>query len=381
LLQRQIHSLEGSATDMSKQIKELLRVNTELRTRKAVSAGSDGGGPTSGADAEGVIDLHLVTVAGIEDMQTQNVALRASLRELSEQREAEELARVSQIEAEMQSKLDESLAQVSKLREQQRNQQDAVKVIVQQRDSWKMMAENASPAKGSLRGTSDVIMTQGGRSSGSRSSIGSATMQASDAQILADLRESFEKYKADRVGTDRLAAEDQDRLRSELDAKRMEYVQLATRLESTVQRHGDLQLTVDGLMKERGMLSHRNSEYSGVVSKHENKLRDLTAELDDARGELRRTKAMVESTKNEKETLSATVARLEQENASGVTERKNQTQLFSSLQSIIDGMKAEQGERVKSLSREVEDARSEVSRPSAPTFDRVICFAPFEDAA
>lgn len=56
----------------------------------------------------------------------------------------------------------------------------------------------------------------------------------------------------------------------------------------------------------------------------------------------------------------ASQARLEQENATHVTERKSQTQLFSSLQSIIDSMKVEQSERVKALTRDVEDARAEL---------------------
>ena len=63
-------------------------MNTELRTQRTVPDNSASG--ASGADAEGIIDLHLVSVSGIQHMQEQNVALRAALRELSEQREAEE---------------------------------------------------------------------------------------------------------------------------------------------------------------------------------------------------------------------------------------------------------------------------------------------------
>ncbi len=79
-----------------------------------------------------MISAHLVAVSSIKELQEQNEQLRSALRNLSDQREAEERERTANVEAEIKTQLSAALAELDQLRAARQRQEELVQTIVKQ---------------------------------------------------------------------------------------------------------------------------------------------------------------------------------------------------------------------------------------------------------
>ena len=83
---------------------------------------------TSSLLSHQVITLNLVTVHDIEELQSQNQQLRASLRILSEKNEAEEKEETERIKGELRA----ALVELEEMRQNRGKQAELVEAIVKQ---------------------------------------------------------------------------------------------------------------------------------------------------------------------------------------------------------------------------------------------------------
>lgn len=83
--------------------------------------------------------------------------------------------------------------------------------------------------------------------------------------VVRELQASFEAYRKEREENDRIKDEEMAAQRATLDEKRMEVVQLMSKLEQTGERYHEMRATIDGQIKEREQLMQRSHEHSATV--------------------------------------------------------------------------------------------------------------------
>ena len=91
--------------------------------------------------ADSVIDSRLVTFRSIQELQIRNQELLRVVRQLSKEKETDELERARIVDAETQAKLDQAVSQLQELQEARQRQAVMVESVIRQRDMLKEMLQ------------------------------------------------------------------------------------------------------------------------------------------------------------------------------------------------------------------------------------------------
>ena len=384
-LQSMQQRIEAQVGDLSHQVQTLLRENVQLRGG-VVTADAPAEGQSS-ATADGVISSKLVSVHSIEEMQKQNMDLRAVVRELSEQHEAAESERVDQARAEAKEQLQEALKQLTSMREARERQQAMVDAIVQQRNMFRALYEEAcvtmgrDPASASAlvmsaaqkRGSAadaDEAHTgakdgqsakdkEGGSGGGGGGGGGASSMSEESAAALRELQEAFEDYKRERRATDEMLNKEAEQARTAADGLRLENAKLLGQVDSLNRRYNDTRSALEAAQREASRLQTKAGELSSNVVNTQGKLLETEEALSRAREELRQVQVQHGNVREEKALLEAAHDRLREENASLAAEKRSQQSLLASLQNIQAEMRRAESDMKTRLQGQVDSLQQE----------------------
>ena len=129
-------SLQVEVRDLSRQVQSLLQASDDNERSFHVPEN-----PTGHENAESIIDSRLVTFRSIQELQIRNQELLRVVRQLSKEKETDELERARIVDADTQAKLDQAVAQLQELQEARQRQAVMVESVIRQRDMLKEMVQ------------------------------------------------------------------------------------------------------------------------------------------------------------------------------------------------------------------------------------------------
>lgn len=379
--------LEAQTADLSHQVQTLLRETVQLRGGVVTAEDTPASQQADISESAAVISSTLVSVRSIEELQQQNVQLRAVVRELSAQHEAAESDRVAAARNEVEGELGDALRQLQSMREARERQQAMVDAIVQQRNMFRALYEEACVSMGrDPESASALVMgatgTPGshtrataasgaaasdsarGRDAGSdesgsgagagASGSGGGGLSGENVLALRELQQAFEDYKRERRTTDEMINKEAEEARSAADGLRMENAKLTANVDGLTRRHNDLKEALEAAQRECNRLQSRTGELSNNVVSTQGKLFETENALGRTREELRQLQVQYGNLREEKALLEAAERRMREENTSLTAEKRSQQSLLSSLQSIQNEMRRSENDMKARLEHQVD---------------------------
>lgn len=145
--ERSVRRFEQENEDLSNQVRALLEA---LNDAKGPSLGQQvsryARRGSSGTSANDIVTAHLVTFESIEELQTRNRQLLAAIRELSEQKDANESMAVAvRVPESSSDQLQQALREVEALKKDRMKQTEVIEAVVRQRDALQSIAAAFTP--------------------------------------------------------------------------------------------------------------------------------------------------------------------------------------------------------------------------------------------
>ena len=172
--------------------------NTFWRSPSATSAGD-------------FISNRLVTFRSVTELQEQNIKLLGNLRELTEKLEEAERAAVEKQTQEIQDELDQTRSQLDELREERDRQHSFIENLTRQRDSYRSLAQQQSPRKGTPSYAPQTPTTPTTPKDGNEK----LQIQYDNAQKeIATLKKAHDEYCTEKAKNDKLIQGELERMRA-----------------------------------------------------------------------------------------------------------------------------------------------------------------------
>jgi nucleoprotein TPR len=248
--------LDSDIADLSRQIQLLLQENVVLRGGRVADTAEASpklGTPMSHRE---VIDQHLVTFKSLQELQEQNLQLRRVVKELGEQREAEEQNQRAAADAQLQRELEHALEELTEMRLARQRQAEVVDAIVRQRDMFKSLYQEAMVASGKDPQAASMIIMSATSPAGAERQLLQQQLQSQQQPLqspllqqttpqraasagtpgvqmnhimLQELQASFEAYRAERAANDKLLAQEMDEAKTMVSNLRVEKAQITAK--------------------------------------------------------------------------------------------------------------------------------------------------------
>ncbi|KAK2835272.1 hypothetical protein Q5P01_015756 [Channa striata] len=345
VLQRDNQRFELQLADMAQQVRVLLIELEEARGNHVIHEEELSSANVSSTSE--VISQHLVTFRSVEELQKQNQRLLVALRELGDAQEAEEFEGTGNRHGELEQSLQKAQAELESLKEQRSQQIKMTESVVKQRDMYRVLLAQAtgvtfpqqgtSPEEFSLTSTprrSPAAISTTGTPTG-LVSMATDTAEAVEAKAaLRQLQEVFSTYKKERVESDKLLMEQNEKLQEQLSDLRSQNAKISTQLEFASKRYEMLQDNVEGYRKEIASLREKEQKMAAATQKHEQTIHTLNEDLRAAKEKLAMAEGQADSLRKERDMLKLVESRLNQEKETLQSQQQSQKLLLTNLQAI-----------------------------------------------
>ncbi|XP_052073511.1 nucleoprotein TPR-like isoform X6 [Mytilus californianus] len=364
-MQRENHKYQQQMLDLSHQVQFLVKEIEEVKTGRIVRSDDDNVSSSEISSSCEAISSKLVTFRDIEDLQRQNQRLIAVIRELSEKKEEEEKLATESKTKELKDQLHIAHNELKELKMARDRQQEMVEAIVNQRDMYKVLAQESSGTLPPSFMTTPIPSRS--VSSNLKSPVASIRSPGLDKTMeetrvaLKQMTEDFSTYKRERSENERMLNEQIDTIRQNQADTRVQNAKLASQLDFQAERYKVLQSNNDGYKKEIASLREKVQKYSTSVAKHEQTVNTLRQDAMSSQENLARAQAQAQNYKMEKELLKSSEGRLLQEIESHRRERQSQSMLMANLEAIKNNLERSEFDTKTRYSNKIESLEMEVN--------------------
>ncbi|XP_045130805.1 nucleoprotein TPR-like [Portunus trituberculatus] len=329
-MDRENKRLDSQVKDLSKQVTILVsQVEAARAGLPPPIIPNNSKNPSIAGD---VISQRLVAFRDVAELQEQNMSLRVSLRELSEQLETSEQSAVDEKTKELKEELSAAKAQLSELTTARERQEALMTNLVHQRDMYRTLLTQQSPkseAKTDQRSQTPLPVE------GSQEKIKSLQqdLEQSKKEVIT-LKKEHEEYRSEKAKNDKMMREEHDSLRATMEKTRNENIKLLSQAEYNDERIKTLQNNGEVLKRQIAALEKNNSTLNGIVGRHEGTIDTLRNEYLALQKKLSRAEIAVDNLREEKTLLKETEARLLAERESLSHGHTSQAMLLANLEAI-----------------------------------------------
>ncbi|XP_015241685.1 PREDICTED: nucleoprotein TPR-like isoform X4 [Cyprinodon variegatus] len=372
VLERDNQRLELQVADLAKQVQVLLIELEEARGNHVLQEEEVSSADISSTSE--VISQHLVTFRSVEELQKQNQRLLVALRDLSAAQEIEEQESTGNNRVELEMSLARAQAELESLKEQRSQQIKMAESIVRQRDMYRMLLAQATGGAFPQQGTSveEFSLTSTPRRSpattpttGTPTALG-AMMESAEAleakAALRQLQEVFSAYKKERLESDKMMNEQNEKLQEQLSDLRSQNAKISTQLEFASKRYEMLQDNVEGYRKEIASLREKEQKMAASSQKLEQTVHTLREDLKAVNEELSMTKGQVENLRKERDMLKLVESRLTQEKEATMSQQQSQNLLLNNLQAIQATLERSEADARQRLNSQIEKQEQQISQ-------------------
>uniref|UniRef100_UPI003AADA419 translocated promoter region b, nuclear basket protein n=1 Tax=Centroberyx gerrardi TaxID=166262 RepID=UPI003AADA419 len=373
VLERDNQRSELQLADMAQQVRVLLIELEEARGNHVVQEEEVSSADISSTSE--VISQHLVTFRSVEELQKQNQRLLVALRELGDTQEQEEFEAVGTKRGEVEQSLEKAQAELEALREQRSQQIQMTESIVRQRDMYRVLLAQATGVSFPQQGTApeEFSLTSTPRRSPAATpttatptalvSLATESAEALEAKAaLRQLQEVFSTYKKERVESDKVVTEQNEKLQEQLSDLRSQNAKTSTQLEFASKRYEMLQDNVEGYRKEIASLREKGQKMAAAAQKNEQTIHTLNQDLRAAQEKLTMAEGRAESLRKEKDMLKLVESRLIQEKETVLSQQRSQNLLLTNVQAIQATLERSETDTRQRLNNQLEKQEREISQ-------------------
>uniref|UniRef100_A0A1A8U2U2 Nucleoprotein TPR n=1 Tax=Nothobranchius furzeri TaxID=105023 RepID=A0A1A8U2U2_NOTFU len=373
LLERDNQRFELQQADLAQQVRVLLIELEEARGNHVLHEEDVSSADVSSTSE--VISKHLVTFRSVEELQTQNQRLLVALRELGDAQEREEAETSGVRRVELEQSLERLQADLESLKEQRNQQLKMAESLVRQRDMYRVLLAQATGVAFSHQGTPPdefSLTTTPRRSPAATPTTGTPTalvsMAAESAEVieakaaLRQLQEMFSAYKKERLESEKLMTQQNEKLQEQLSDLRSQNAKISTQLEFASKRYEMLQDNVEGYRKEIALLREKEQKSIAAMQKLEQAVHTLNEDLKTAKEKLSMAEGDAENLRKERDMLKLVESRLKQEKETILSQNQNQNLLLSNLQTIQSTLERSETETRQCLSSQIEKQEQLISQ-------------------
>ncbi|XP_071164594.1 nucleoprotein TPR-like isoform X2 [Mytilus edulis] len=364
-MQRENHKYQQQMLDLSHQVQFLVKEIEEVKTGRIVRSDDDNVSSSEISSSCEAISSKLVTFRDIEDLQRQNQRLIAVIRELSEKKEEEEKLATESKTKELKDQLYIAHNELKELKMARDRQQEMVEAIVNQRDMYKVLAqESAGTLPHSFMTTPKPSRSVSANLQSPVTSMRSPGLDKTMEETkvaLKQMTEDFSTYKKERSENERMLNEQIDKTRQNQADTRVQNAKLASQLDFQAERYKVLLSNNEGYKKEIASLREKVQKYSTSVAKHEQTVNTLRQDAMSSQENLARAQAQAQNFKMEKELLKSSEGRLLQEIESHRRERQSQSMLMANLEAIKNNLERSEFDTKTRYSNKIESLEMEVN--------------------
>ncbi|XP_063410496.1 nucleoprotein TPR-like isoform X2 [Mytilus trossulus] len=364
-MQRENHKYQQQMLDLSHQVQFLVKEIEEVKTGRIVRSEDANVSSSEISSSCEAISSKLVTFRDIEDLQRQNQRLIAVIRELSEKKEEEEKLATESKTKELKDQLYIAHNELKELKMARDRQQEMVEAIVNQRDMYKVLAqETAGTLPHSFMNTPKPSRSVSASLQSPVTSMRSPGLDKTMEETkvaLKQMTEDFSTYKKERSENERMLNEQIDKTRQNQADTRVQNAKLASQLDFQAERYKVLLSNNEGYKKEIASLREKVQKYSTSVAKHEQTVNTLRQDAMSSQENLARAQAQAQNFKMEKELLKSSEGRLLQEIESHRRERQSQSMLMANLEAIKNNLERSEFDTKTRYSNKIESLEMEVN--------------------
>uniref|UniRef100_A0A8C1EH72 Nucleoprotein TPR n=1 Tax=Cyprinus carpio carpio TaxID=630221 RepID=A0A8C1EH72_CYPCA len=356
VLERDNQRFEVQLADMSQQVRVLLIELEEARGNHVMREEDEVCSADVSSTSE-VISQHLVTFRSVEELQQQNQRLLVALRDLSEEKEKDEL------------ELQRELEQLKEKRAQDLQKVDAV---ARQRDMFRMLltqatgvtfpqgAGNEELMLTSTPRRSPAVTPTAGTPTGLVATVIESTESVEAKAALKQLQEVFVAYKKEKTESEKALAEQSEKLQDQVTELHSENTKISTQLEFTSKRYEMLQDNVEGYRKEIASLNEKSQKQAAAIQQSEQTIHTLNQDLRAAAEKLSISETV--NLRKERDMLKMVEIRLTQEKESFQAQQLGQNMLLTNLKSIQATLERSETETRQRLTAQIEKQEREIAQ-------------------
>ncbi|XP_017772857.1 PREDICTED: nucleoprotein TPR isoform X2 [Nicrophorus vespilloides] len=276
--------MKKEITDLGRQVCNLLREIEHSRSGTcSIQPPLDKNDSTTSCD---IISKRLVTFNDIYDLQTNNQRLLALVRELSTKQEEAEMLDPSMV-ANLTMKLDSMRESHAELLEEQEKQNNMVKMLMDQRDTYKNLYHQF------VKGTKENIPAVKEKDD---SSVNENEMQTDANDKTQELEENLQKlkkelleskdefdvYKKEKDTNEKMLVDQSEKMRTEIQELMKQNTKLSAKVETNNEMLKVSKINADVYKNQIERLEERNRIYSESIVKHETAQSYLNEQLMEA---------------------------------------------------------------------------------------------------
>uniref|UniRef100_A0A672R8U0 Nucleoprotein TPR n=1 Tax=Sinocyclocheilus grahami TaxID=75366 RepID=A0A672R8U0_SINGR len=355
VLERDNRRFEVQLADMSQQVRVLLIELEEARGNHVIREEDEVCSADVSSTSE-VISQHLVTFRTVEELQQQNQRLLVALRDLSEEKEKDELEGDTMKRHEVEKYLEELQRELEQLKEKRAQDLQKVDAVARQRDMFRMLLTQAT----------GVTFPQGNYILSSRLSTHSIFFHHTVTFFLPPsiifLQEVFVAYKKEKTESGKALTEQSEKLQDQVTELRSENTKISTQLEFTSKRYEMLQDNVEGYRKEIASLNEKSQKQAAAIQQSEQTIHTLNQDLRAAAEKLSIAESEAENLRKERDMLKMVEIRLTQEKESFQAQRLGQNMLLTNLKSIQATLEHSETETRQRLTAQIEKQEREIAQ-------------------
>ncbi|XP_065160974.1 nucleoprotein TPR isoform X1 [Atheta coriaria] len=326
--------LKREVSDLSRQVCHLLKEVEMSRTGSSItSMDHDRSDSTCSAD---IITKRLVTFSDISDLQSTNARLLALVRELSTKQEEADAMDPEMI-IEMKDKLDKMREQHASLLEDQEKQNSMVKMLMEQRDTYKglyhqFLKGNGDTLNGEKSPTSKNNDDSDIQSDEKYLELEQAVQQKSKDLTL--LKEELDTYKVEKAINEKMILEQSEKLRAELQEMMRQNTKMGAKCETNDEMIRVLKNNADVYKSQIERLEDRIRIYSESIVKHEASQQFLKDQVMEAQTKLSKIEGQLAGAQKENMLLRDSEMRIKCERDHLLREQQSNTTMFANIELI-----------------------------------------------
>ncbi|XP_068174893.1 translocated promoter region b, nuclear basket protein isoform X2 [Antennarius striatus] len=364
---------EQEVVDLARQVRVLLIELEEARGNHVLLHDEVSSGDISSSSE--VISQHLVTFRSVEELQKQNQRLLVALRELGDAQEREEFEASGSRLDDLRQSFAKVQAELESLKEQRSQHLKMTESIVRQRDMYRVLLAQATGVSFPPQGTppEDFSLTSTPRRSPAAiTSTGTSSphvsMATESAEVLEakaalrQLQEVFSSYKKERVESDKILMDQNEKLQEQLSHLHSQNAKISTQLEFASKRYEMLQDNVEGYRKEIASLREKGQKMTAATQKLEQTIHTLTEDLRATKEKLAMAEGQSESLRKERDMLRLVESRLNQEKETILSQQQTQSLLLTNLQTIQATLERSETETHQRLNSQLEKQEREITQ-------------------
>ena len=335
--ERECNCLQVEVRDLSHQVQSLLQASDD--TEKSLHVPEN---PNGYENAESIIDSRLVTFRSIQELQIRNQELLRVVRQLSKEKETDELERSRIVDAETQTKLDQAVVQLQELQEARQRQAVMVESVIRQRDMLKeMIQKNESrveqPSTRNIAEPDTMLVERSER-----------------------LQRDYELFRVEKEKSERSLDEQLQNARVEVSELRVSVAKANSELSFAKDRLTMIQQTSDMERKELAELRKRNTDYLDAILKQQNQIQATMNDVMQAREKEQKALLQMTTLNSELTAIKNAEKRLSTDNESLNEEKSRLGRLLANLQAMLSDRETTETEARQRLAQQLDVSEREL---------------------